>query len=309
MASVRTGIVFNPSKTKREELERAWASVSPDTEPEWFETTPEDPGQGPARAAVEAGCELVIAAGGDGTVRAVAEALAGTGVTLGIVPRGTGNLLARNLGVPLLSVPAALRRAVTEEPRAMDIGVVDMTTEKGVESHAFVVMVGFGLDAQMLAETDDDLKSRAGWLAYVAAMGRALSTSSVLSVSVAVDDDEAEEVEAHTLLIGNCGAIQGGVTLFPDAELDDGQLDLLVLSAAGPLEWMDTFRAAVWDNGVMRLFDKGRAATSTESARHGQATRVRVELSEPRAFEIDGEEVGEVTAFEARIEAGALRVT
>ncbi|MDY0827643.1 diacylglycerol kinase family lipid kinase [Microbacterium sp. BG28] len=308
MPASRTAVIYNPSKTKREDLARAWAGVSAEAEPEWFETTPEDPGQGPARAAIEAGCDLVIAAGGDGTVRAVAEGLAGTDVALGIVPRGTGNLLARNLGVPLLSLPAAMRRALTSESRSMDIGWVDLTRESGTERHAFVVMVGFGLDAQMLAETDDDLKSKAGWLAYVAAMGRALSSSSVIDVRLALDGEPAQSVEAHTLLVGNCGAIQGGVTLFPDAQLDDGLLDVLVMSAAGVGDWLETLRTAMWDNGILRLFDRERSATSTESARHAQAQRLSVELSEPCAFEIDGEEVGEVTGFAVSVEVGALRV-
>lgn len=308
MPASRTAIVYNPSKTKREDLARAWAGVSAEAEPEWFETTPEDPGQGPARAAVEAGCDLVIAAGGDGTVRAVAEGLAGTDVALGIVPRGTGNLLARNLGVPLLSVSAAMRRALTSESRSMDIGWVDLTRESGTERHAFVVMAGFGLDAKMLAETDDDLKSKAGWLAYVAALGRALSSSSVIEVRLALDDEPAQSVEAHTLLVGNCGAIQGGVTLFPDAQLDDGLLDVLVMSAAGVGDWLETLRTVMWDNGILRLFDRERPAASTESARHAQARQLRVELSEPGAFEIDGEEVGEVSGFAVSVEPGALRV-
>ncbi|WP_268771988.1 diacylglycerol/lipid kinase family protein, partial [Microbacterium sp. Leaf351] len=100
MTPARIGIVFNPSKIEREQLEKSLAAVGV-TDASWFETTPDDPGQGPARAALADGCTLVIAAGGDGTVRAVAEVLAGTDTELAIVPRGTGNLLARNLGVPL----------------------------------------------------------------------------------------------------------------------------------------------------------------------------------------------------------------
>lgn len=305
MTLPRTGIVFNPSKIGREELEKAWTAASDGGEASWFETTPEDPGQGPARAALEAGCEIVVAAGGDGTVRAVAEALAGTGAALGIVPQGTGNLLARNLGVPLGNPRSALKHIVSSEPRTIDMGWVQL--DDGDE-HAFVVMVGFGLDAEMLAATDDDLKSKAGWLAYVAAMGQALSASQLVTARVAVDGKDAADVDAHTILVGNCGTLQGGVTIFPDAQLDDGTLDVLVVSAENAAQWLDTFRAAVWDNGIMRLFDREKKATSTDTARHGQAERVRVELPEPRAFEVDGEEVGDVRSFTVRIDAGALRV-
>ncbi len=309
MATSHIGIVFNPSKIEREELESAWDAAASETvsgaRTSWFETPPDDPGQGMARQALDAGCDLVIAAGGDGTVRAVAEVLAGTGVNLGIVPQGTGNLLARNLDVPLGDVAAALARITADEPRTVDVGWVE--TDDG-RRQAFVVMVGFGLDAQMLAETDDDLKSKAGWLAYVEAMGRALSASDVLDVTIAIDGGPAQETKAHTVLVGNCGTLQGGVTLLPDAAPDDGLLDPLVVRSDGVLQWMDTLRSMVWDNGLLRLFDKDRKAASTDTVDHAQAREVRVELPEPRAFEIDGEEVGEVRSFTASVEAGALTV-
>ncbi|MCC4908993.1 diacylglycerol kinase family protein [Microbacterium sp. cx-59] len=305
MTPLRAGIVFNPSKISREQLEAAWDAEADGATAEWFETTVEDPGQGPARAALDAGCDVVIAAGGDGTVRAVAEALGGSDAAFGIVPQGTGNLLARNLGVPLGNPRTALRRILTSEPKKLDMGWIELD---GGEPQAFVVMVGFGLDAQMLAATDDEAKAKAGWLAYVAAMGQALTASEMVSVKVTVDDREPREVQAHTVLIGNCGTLQGGLTLFPDAELDDGVLDVLIVSAEGAVEWMDTLRAAVWDNGIMRLFDKQKTATSTEAARHGQAVRIEVELPQPHSFEIDGEEVGDVQRFTARIDPVALRV-
>lgn len=304
MTQSQVGIVFNPSKISRPDLEKAWEEAGADAAVSWFETTPEDPGQGPARDALAAGCDLVVVAGGDGTVRAVAETLAGTGVHLGIVPQGTGNLLARNLGIPLTIGPA-MARIVSGEPRTIDVGWVETD---GGERHAFVVMVGFGLDAQMLAETDDDLKSRAGWLAYVEAMGRALAASDVLELTVTVDDREPQQTQAHTVLVGNCGTIQGGVTLLPDAAPDDGKLDVLAISSDGMLQWMDTLRSMVWENGLLRLFDRDRKAASTETVDHHQAQTVRVELPEPRAFEIDGEEVGEVRSFTASIDAGALTV-
>ncbi|WP_159500870.1 diacylglycerol kinase family protein [Microbacterium sp. 18062] len=308
MTSSRIGIVFNPSKIAKAELSAAIDDVLPDADVAWFETTPEDPGQGPAREALDAGCGIVIAAGGDGTVRAVAEVLAGTDAHLGIVPQGTGNLLARNLGVPLGDVKAALARVADVTPRSIDIGWVDLERDGGPETHGFVVMVGFGLDAQMLAETDDDLKDKAGWLAYVEALGRAVSSSEVVEASIAVDDEKPKDVAAHTVLIGNCGTIQGGVTLLPDAAPDDGSLDILVVNADGALQWLDTLKSVVWDNGIMRMFDRDKQATSTDTVQHRQAARVRVRLPHPLAFEIDGEEIGEVQGFTARIDAGALHV-
>jgi diacylglycerol kinase (ATP) len=234
----------------------------------------------------------------------VAEALAGTQVALGIVPQGTGNLLARNLEVPLEDIPAALARVRDGEPKRIDMGWVDIDGDE----RGFVVMVGFGIDAQMLVETDDDLKDRAGWLAYVEAMGRALAGTEMTDITVTLDEGEPREMRGHTMLIGNCGMVQGGIRLLPDAVLDDGLLDLLLVSADGPLQWLDTVRSFVWENGIRRLLGNVDEAVSTESTQHISAERATVELASPLAFEIDGEEVGEVTKFSVRVQPAALTV-
>ncbi|WP_194419662.1 diacylglycerol/lipid kinase family protein [Microbacterium abyssi] len=303
MTATSYGLIWNPSKVDEEKLRTAVASHLGD-DVRWWETTPDDPGRGMAQDAVGAGCSTVIAVGGDGTVRAVAEALAGTGVVLGIVPQGTGNLLARNLDVPLENIPAALRRIKGGESRQIDLGWVRTDGEE----RAFAVMIGFGIDAQMLVETDDDLKDRAGWLAYVEAMGRAMAGTEMTGVKLTIDDGEPQEVQGHTLLIGNCGMVQGGVRLLPDAKLDDGRLDLLLVSADGALQWLETVRSVVWDNGIRRILTRGESAVSTESTQHLTAERVRVELDQALAFEVDGEELGQVSSFEVRVQAGALNV-
>ncbi|MGV2983790.1 diacylglycerol/lipid kinase family protein [Microbacterium sp. AGC85] len=303
MTATKIGIIWNPSKIEEDVLRTAVADAI-DGDVQWWETSEEDPGLGMAKEALEAGCETVIAVGGDGTVRAVAEALAGSDAALGIVPQGTGNLLARNLEVPLDDIPAALARISDGETRRIDLGWVNT----GGEDQAFMVMVGFGVDAQMLVETDDDLKDRAGWLAYVEAMGRAMAGTEMTSISIALDGGEAQDVRGHTLLIGNCGMVQGGIRLLPDAKLDDGLLDLLLVSADGALQWLDTVRSVVWDNGIRRLLTRDETAVSTESTRHLTAERIKVELEQPLAFEVDGEEVGEVSSFEVRVQAGAVRV-
>lgn len=303
MTISKLGVIWNPSKVDEAALREAVADVL-GGEALWWETSPDDPGRGMAGEAVEAGCDVVVAVGGDGTVRAVTEALAGTGVHLGIVPQGTGNLLARNLEVPLDDIPAALARVRDGEPRVIDLGWVELDGQE----RAFAVMVGFGVDAQMLVETDDDLKDRAGWLAYVEAMGRALAGTEMTDITLTLDDDEAVEVRGHTMLIGNCGMVQGGIRLLPDAVLDDGLLDLLLVSSDGALQWLDTVRSVVWDNGIRRMFVRETEAVSTESTTHVAAQRIAVELASPQMFEVDGEELGEVSAFAVRVQPGALTV-
>ncbi|HCS62405.1 MAG TPA: diacylglycerol kinase [Microbacterium sp.] len=303
MTATKTGIIWNPSKIDEDVLKDA-VSASLEGDVQWWETSEDDPGYGMAVEAVEAGCSTVIAVGGDGTVRAVSAALAGTDAVLGIVPQGTGNLLARNLEVPLDDIPAALARISAGEERTIDLGWVNIDGEE----RAFAVMIGFGVDAQMLVETDDDLKDRAGWLAYVEAMGRAMAGTEMTGITLTLDDGDPSELRGHTLLIGNCGMVQGGIRLLPDAKIDDGLLDLLLISADGALQWLDTVKSVVWDNGIRRLLGRDEQAVSTESTRHLTAERIRVELDAPLEFEIDGEEIGAVSSFEVRVQAGALRV-
>ncbi|MFS0893858.1 diacylglycerol/lipid kinase family protein [Microbacterium sp. 179-I 3D3 NHS] len=305
MTPERIAIVWNPSKTERALLEDAVAEVFGDAhDVRWWETTPEDPGRGMAEEALEDGRGMVIAVGGDGTVRAVAEALAGTDAILGIIPQGTGNLLARNLDIPLTPAAAAFERLRDGEPRRIDLGWVSY---EGTE-HAFAVMVGFGIDAQMLVETDEDLKSKAGWLAYVEAMGRALAATEMTELTLTVDGEKAAAVQGHTMLIGNCGMVQGGIRLLPDAVLDDGKLDVLMVSADGALQWLDTLRSFVWDNGIRRFFAGADEAVSTDSARHLPVETISVEMEKALMFEIDGEEVGEISSFQVRVQPGAILV-
>ena len=303
----RIAVVYNPSKITRDDLRDAFDKVDAAAcaAADWFETTEDDHGNGPARDALDAGAQLVIVAGGDGTVRAVAEVLAGSDAALAIVPQGTGNLLARNLEVPIGDVAAALERALRGDERRIDIGWIDTG---GGDEQGFAVMVGFGLDAHMLVETDDDLKGKVGWLAYVEALGRAVSKSEVVDFTLKVDDGEPEAVSGHTLVIGNCGTIQGGVAILPAAAVDDGLLDALLVSADTVTGWLDTVRSFVWDNGIRRVFTSDAQTVDADTARHLTGASIRVELPRPLPFEIDGEEVGDVQTFTARVDAGALRV-
>nr|WP_315267983.1 diacylglycerol kinase family protein [Microbacterium lemovicicum] len=306
----RIAVVWNPSKTDRETLEEPLLAVAGPADIQWWETTQDDPGAGATARALEAHPSLVIVAGGDGTVRAVAEHLAEveSDVALGIVPLGTGNLLARNLEVPINDVPAAITRALTGETTAVDVGWVEVDLPEGTERHAFVVMIGFGIDAHMIAETNDDLKSKAGWLAYVESLGRALQASEIIPFNLSVDDQPGRDEDGHTLLIANCGSLQGGVTLLPDADPSDGELDFLLLSAEGFGEWMGTLKTMAWDNGLKRLLTKSDDTVDSDSVTHGRARALTVTLEEPRPFEIDGEEIGETKAFRVSIQPGGVHV-
>lgn len=309
----RLAIVWNPSKTDKDTLSEGLSAALQDaTAPEvsWWETTENDPGGDATRRAVATTPDLIIAAGGDGTVRAVAEHLASSpsALDLGIVPLGTGNLLARNLDIPLGDIPAAFTRALTGTPRKVDMGWVDVNLISGRERHGFVVMVGFGIDAHMIAETNDDLKDKAGWLAYVESLGRALAASDVVPFHITADDQPARDEEGHTLLIANCGTLQGGFTLLPDANPSDGELDYLLLSAEGIAQWAGTLKTMLWDNGLKRLISSTEETTSTDTVTHARARKLDVTLPGPRPFEIDGEQIGETDSFTVTVQPGALHI-
>src|SRR5690242_20257397 len=165
----RAAVVVNPTKLDDDEAFRKSVRRVMDDhgwdEPLWLETTPEDPGRGQAKSAVSARVDLVLACGGDGTVTACAEGITGTGIPLAIIPMGTGNLLARNIGLPM-GLEEALEVALGGVQQPIDAGRVNGTL--------FVVMAGLGLDAQMLSDTSEPLKKRLGWFAYAVSAVRHL---------------------------------------------------------------------------------------------------------------------------------------
>jgi len=173
------------------------------------------------------GADLVVAVGGDGTVRGCAEGLADTGVPLGIVPHGTANLLARTLrlpGHPKAALAAALDAGGTD--RVIDLAVAD--------GEPFTAMAGMGLDAAVVAGTK--LKHQFGWVAYAmsGAMHLALPPA---RVSVSLDGAPPFEREARSVVVGNSGLLPGGFSLLPDARVDDGLLDVGILAPHGPFGW------------------------------------------------------------------------
>lgn len=314
-------VVFNPVKVDQERIRAAVATAASHAgwrEPLWIETTEDEEGQAQTRSALEQGATLVVAAGGDGTVRAVAEALRGTDTALGIIPSGTGNLLARNLSLPLTDLDEACTIAFAGADRAIDVGVASITREDWSSSeHAFLVMAGLGIDAAMIANTRPQLKRRVGWLAYVDAAFRALPKTPKVRVSYGLDD--APEANAHvsTILVANCGNLQGGIALIPDALIDDGQLDVAMLQPKTFFGWLAIWRRVTWENRVLRrsslgqqiirLADRGRPGRRTELS-YLRGRSVRLTVSTPEPFELDGDDYGAVLAVDFTVDHRALLV-
>jgi diacylglycerol kinase family enzyme len=240
-----------------------------------------------ANSAALDGIDLVVAVGGDGTVRGCAEGLARTGVPLAVVPHGTANLLARTL-----RIPGHPRAALAV---ALDSGGVDRVIDLAVADEVpFTAMAGMGLDAAVVAGTR--LKHQFGWLAY-AVSGAAHLSLPPARFSIRLDDAAPVEREARSVVVVNSGLLPGGFSLLPDARLDDGMLDVGVLAPRGPFGWP-------------------RLATRvlTHSRRQDQmlerflARKVEITTRAPLPREVDGELVTAGRSLTVTVQPGALTV-
>ena len=309
-------VVFQPFKTDVPALRTAVAlheRISGWSPSLWFETEESDAGVGAALRAVEAGASVVLASGGDGTIRAVAEALRGTGVPLAVVPQGTGNLLARNLGVPLGKIDEAVRAAFFGTNRPIDLGVVTIVREDDSEDeHVFLVLAGMGLDARAISATRATLKKRLGWLAYVDAGVRTMLKDKPLHIHYSVDRSEIRPMSVYTVMIGNCGLMPGGVLLIPEASLDDGLLDVVALRPLGAFSWLRIWNKIGWENGVLRKTRTGRRiidlTNDTRAVTYTRAKRYALAVARPEPVQLDGDDFGLAVAVSGTVDPGALIV-
>ena len=289
----RAAIIVNPTKVTDfdlfrrrvdyELLHRGWKP------PLWLETTVDDPGRRMAADAVASGADLVVVAGGDGTVRTVCSALAGTGLPIALVPAGTGNLLARNLGVPL-DEDAALTLAFEGMPVPVDL--VRFETEQS--GGHFVVMSGMGLDAAIMAQTSPELKRLVGSAAYfLAAAQRGGATP--FDVIVTLDDEEPVRRQAVLALVGNVGTLQGGIQMFPAADPFDSRLDVLVATPTTVLDWAKVATGIV-------------GGAEVEPLEFAQARKVRFEVPHDTPYQLDGDAEGTTSYFQAEVAPAGLTV-
>jgi len=300
---INRALVRDLSRLRRRCREAAAASG---WEPSFLETTVDERGLGLARAAVAAGARMVVAAGGDGTVRACAHALAGTQVPLAIVPLGTANLTARALGVPT-RIGAALAAGFGGHERRIDLataetaddgadrdnvvsrdspeaadGAVRDTAEvsdgaTGREVLTVAAMAGIGLDAEVVAATPRLLKRRAGWGSYALA-GLAHLPGRGDCFTVRLDNGEPLSRRARCVVVGNAGLLPGGFVLLPRARLDDGVLDVGILAPSGPADWLRVAQR------VLTRSDRD----CPQLERH-QARRVEIRATAELSREVDGE--------------------
>lgn len=237
--------------------------------------------------AIDAGAELVFVWGGDGSVRAALQPLVGRSTALAILPAGTANLLAVNLGVPR-DLGAAVAIGLRGRRRRIDVGILN--------GEHFAVMGGAGYDALLVRDADRRLKRRLGRLAYVWTGVRHLNASAAGAV-IEVDGRPWFRGSVTCVMVGNVGRITGGIPAFPEADIEDGRLEVGVVTARGPWQWMRAFATLV----------AGRSARSPLI----QTTRgrtVEVVLDLPQAYELDGDYRGPTTTLRAEAVPAAVTV-
>lgn len=308
----KIAFIANPTKSGiadvREQAMRE-CSLRYVTQPMWLFTTPTDSGGAAARKALDAGADVVVAIGGDGTVRAVAATLEGTGVPLGIIPIGTGNIFARNMDLPLGDLPALLQVALEGRNATTDMGhvVLDRGPKGPPEEHVFLVMAGVGFDAEMVAGADERLKRRLGWLAYFFAALKHLG-SRRMSASVSVDGSPEVAGQMRTVLFTNVGRLPGGLILAPDATAEDGLLDAVTLDArAGIVGWTGLFGNVIAQGAGFRqpAVLKAYGASRIDHARGAEIT---VKLDHLYKVQADGENLGLARNLKATAAHGVLIV-
>lgn len=312
----RIAVVYNPIKIDAEKLRAAVAEreAEHDYAPTlWLETTEDEPGQNLARQAAKQKVDAVLVAGGDGTVRAASEGLIDSGLPMTLLPAGTGNLLARNLGISVNRMDEAVDTVFDGDDRAIDAGIATIIRPDGAsEEHAFIVMIGIGIDAKMIAATNPELKKRVGWLAYVEAIARIVRDVDAVRLTYTLDGSSPRSTSVHTLIVGNCGALPGGVLLMPDAVIDDGLLDIVGMRPRNLAGWIRVSTAVFWENGVVRKTRAGRQLLKgnkpVRGLRYFQGRKATLRFEKPEEFEIDGEGMGLVTGVDVQVAPASLIV-
>jgi YegS/Rv2252/BmrU family lipid kinase len=257
------------------------------TDPLWSEVSKSRFAPACVRDMLQDGADLILVWGGDGTVQQCIDVMAGSPATLAILPAGTANLLATNLGIPK-DLKSAVRIALHGSQRKLDVGVVN--------GERFAIMAGTGLDALMIRDADTGLKDALGRMAYVWT-GAKNARREPVGVRIRVDGHRWFKGKASCVLVGNVGKLIGGVSAFQDARPDDGRLEVGVVTADGLWQWARTLgRTALGDS----------AASPFVLTTIGSSVDVRLDRKLP--YELDGGERKKTKRLDIELEREAIRV-
>jgi diacylglycerol kinase family enzyme len=292
----RAAVILNPIKVPdpdefRRIVDEALTSRGLD-DSLWLETTEDDAGHMMAKRAIQETVDLVVVAGGDGTVRVVCAELARSGIPVAVLPAGTGNLLARNLGIPL-DLYAALAALLDGTERRIDSVQVEGDE---LDLDRFVVMAGLGLDAAIIADAPVRLKKHVGWAAYVVSTLKNLNHPFV-RVEIIIDDKPPLIRRARTVVIGNVGTLEANIPLLPDARPDDGLIDAVVLAPRLLAHWP---RLAL--SLILKSVQEGR------NIERYTGKRIQVTAARVVRRELDGDTIEDGRTLSAAVDPEALLV-
>lgn len=314
-ARSHAAIVYNPARVPLDRVRRAVEAQERrrgwDTS-RWYPTTSEDSGRLAAEKALETGPSVVVVAGGDGIVRAVAEVVHESGTPVALLPVGTGNLLARNLGLPLGDIDGSVRTAFGDQTRPVDVAVADLEHADGSRSRrVFLVMAGIGLDAEMAENTSVLAKRRLGWFAYVTPIARSIIANRLFHLRYRVDGGHIRSTRAHTVIIGNCGTLTGNMLLLPAAMVDDGFLDLVMLRPRSRFGWA-RIGTRLTVQGIAHRSRFGRSmlqlTPDLQALAYTRGRRLDIRFDTPHGVELDGDSFGPIISARLTVRPTALRV-
>lgn len=312
MSVLPAAVVFNPA-VPMDAIRKSVSTAENRTglpETIWLPASYENGGVPAAIDKIRNKISVVIVAGGDGLVRSVAEILQGSQIPLGIIPMGTGNLLARNLGLPVLDRNKCVSIAFGKHHRRIDLAQAELVG-KQTTTHVFSVMAGIGLDADMAAGATVAKKKRFGWLAYVRPIVRSVAQNRQQEMTFMLDDQPPVSFKAHTAIVGNCGTLTANLLLLPDAVLDDGLLNIVVLNPKYLSGWTHIWsRLAI--SGALNQTQAGRRildlAPEIKTLRYDKLRTVTITLREPQAVQLDGDSCGEIERMTVTVLPDALDV-
>ena len=286
---MKVAVVANPAKSLgggllelRRALEHAGVS-----DPLWHEVPKSRKAPAAVRRALADGAELVFVWGGDGMVQRSIDVLAGTDIPLAILPAGTTNLLATNLGIPV-DLEQAVAIGLGGERRRIDVGRLN--------GERFAVMAGTGIVAAMIRDADGSLKDRIGRVAYVWAGLKSLRSKS-FRAEITIDGVSWFDGEATCVLIGNVGGLFSGIEVFGDAQPDDGKLEVGVVTAEGFTEWARTIARTLVATAVASPF-----------VQVAEARSVKVKLDKKVVYELDGGARKKTKSFKVKVDPAAVAI-
>ena len=308
----RTAVIYNPEKISEARLRKLYRKV---TDKELF-LIPTDPATGgfeSGKRAIELDMQRIVVAGGDGTLRSVVEAVADHDVVIGILPIGTGNILARNLKLPVNNLESCAHRSLSKSEYQIDLGIAKVFDIHG-NSHEFYFtgIAGLGMDARLMAATDKKRKRQIGWIAYLEASMKFLPLK-FERFEVVIDDQSPRVLKSYSLLVGNAGWLPGAISMMPDARLDDSRLDMAAIGPRKIWNWVDFISRVTWQNKVVRPLALGRrwldATANVKTLENFKGKRISLTPKSPAPLQIDGDPLFEVTHAEFTLKPRGLRIS